>query len=156
MERGVFLESVGNRQPDEIWLNAFVGKSAPFYCDRWSRYHKKPFKGLNLPALFFPFAWMAYRKLYLEAAAAYAMVTAVPIAAAALFGSRALLIGDLLRVLTGVFANTLYYNKAAWATKKTAGMDEEQWLALLEKQGGVCPVAIFIVIVLDITLAVAA
>ena len=124
----------------------------------------------NWYAAIFTAGWCAYRKMYWLAAGVYLSsmiagfiggviyVLVRPDRIDALQGPDALWVGFfatlfIIRIPLGLFANRLYYRKASKAIQKTIDQNlgnNEEILARIAKLGGINPIALGVVIVLNI------
>lgn len=123
---------------------AFVGKNASFYMDKWKSHSDTALKGFNWAAAIFGFEWMAYRKMYLEALLYFIIVN---VAALFLNGD---FWGDCFRLLIGVFGNALYRNKALRTLHKIDIQNESERLEELSHRGGVSPISVVVIIFMEL------
>ena len=138
---------------------AFIGDNSSFYLEKWGSRPDSAFKGWNWAAMFFSIEWMAYRKMYLEAILYFSVIALISIGLGFVFdvfrmGFDGKIIGDIFRVLTGVFGNALYRKKALRAFQKTKYMDTTERINSLRTMGGVSVIAVVVCIILEIAIAV--
>lgn len=117
----------------------FVGENTDYYKNKWRNIRTdQTFESWNIAAVFFPFYWLLYRKMYLEAFICF-------------ISSLVLLIipmGFLVpHLVIGMFGNSIYRKKALTVIRQTSGMTAEEAKRYIKKQGGTCFLAIIIIIV---------
>lgn len=136
-------------RPDRDGLRAFTGTDK--YLDKWSGLIEgsSRFAGFNWAAFFFGTLWFVYRKLYIWAI----VVFLVSLATADLLAFVLLLVAPetslpavgiatvlgeflLIRLPAGLFANVIYFRKAAIAVQDAHAHSEGEREAYLRKKGG--------------------
>jgi len=101
---------------DENEIRTFIGTNSTYYINKWDSRPSPIFKGWNWVALFFPFEWILYRKMYTEA------LIFILVAILALIGFFMLSFGinidpspkllrDIFATIIAIFGNALYYKK---------------------------------------------
>lgn len=124
---------------------AFAKDNAGFYLRKWSQYQLDgSFKGWNWAAFFFRIEWMAYRKLYLEAVALFAVHFIILL----LLNMLGLgLVGDLIgfgvALAMGAYANAYYHQKAVRSARDLRHLDGQAVLYELGRKGGVSWIGLF-------------
>lgn len=132
---------------------AFVGKNASFYLEKWKDHPDTAFKGWNWAAAFFGIEWMAYRKMYRETALSLGLLFVLALFLA-LLGLEGEWIGHGFRILIGAVGNALYRKKALRALRQTAGLDDFARLGLLAQKGGASPASLAVMLLLELGWAV--
>jgi hypothetical protein len=129
------------QQTWEDWATEiFVGDNYYYYKDKWK--NQKPdrsFTSWNWVAFFFPYYWMAFRKMYIYA---FLVIIGSLISYIIPFG------GIILHVIAGVYANYWYYNKCSIAVKTASQYTNEDAIAYLKKQGGTSGLSLVLSIVI--------
>lgn len=138
---------------------AFVGTNTAYYLEKWRTNPNSSYKGWNWAAMFFGVEWMAWRRMYRELAIllpCYLVASVIAGALAWLAGIEEGMLGELLssvlRILLGVFGNTLYRNKALHSIRQTGGMDETGRLAYMRRQGGTSAAGVVVVVIIELAL----
>ena len=143
---------------DEKEIRTFIGTNSTYYINKWVDRPSPIFKGWNWMALFFPFEWMMYRKMYAEA------IILILVAMLALTGFFMLSLGididpspkllrDIFATVIAVFGNALYYKKTKRALNKTTNMNKQERIAFLSHKGDVSIIALIVCIVIEIVIA---
>ena len=138
---------------------AFIGKNSWFYLEKWKSHSEDTLKGWNWPAAVFGLQWMMYRKMYLEALLFYVFqIVAGVLIGMAFWTFRVSIDGELIRpifgILTGIFGNMLYRNKALRILRKTIYMDEPMRVAALQEKGGTSVVGVIVGVIVQIIIAI--
>lgn len=143
---------------------AYFKTEIPYYTTQLEKYDETGRCSYNFYALFFGVLWMAYRKLYRE----IAIVLAIVIGNSLMIGifqdngvltietgnTISIFISAIIAVLLGAYANQLYIAKCKRELLKLiAETDrEEKVVELAAKKGGVAPVALLVLLLINITL----
>lgn len=136
---------------------AFIGSNSGYYLEKWKNNRGMPDRngGGNWVALFFPYEWLCYRKMYRELAMTLFCVMCMiiillflPVYAEHLV----LLFCRGINIFFAIFANGLYRKKAIRTLQKTDGMQEEERLEYLSEKGGTSKAALAVCILLEICL----
>ncbi len=112
---------------------AYVQKNIDYYNGRWGSAMGSRYKGWNFVCMFFPYEWMCYRKMYLEAFLSFAAVFALNFA---LFFMPSEVFVWAIRLAFGAVGNMLYWRKSQRMIKRTDAMDDQDRLEFLQAKGG--------------------
>lgn len=128
------------KQTWEDWATEiFVGDNYYYYKNKWENQNPdRSFSSWNWMAFFFPYYWMAFRKMYL-----YAFIILI----ASLLSYIIPLGGIVIHIIAGIYANSWYYKKCTTAVKKASLYNNDEAIAFLKKQGGTSGLSLVISIV---------
>ena len=135
---------------------AFIGNNTEYYLEQWKNHPDTFFKGWNWAAAIFRVEWMAYRKMYSEAAITLLAVIALGFGIDFLLALAGLNMPDsasrlVIQVLIGAVANGLYRKKAIRTLRRTAGMDDNQHIEYLSKKGGTSILGLMIFLIMEVS-----
>lgn len=109
------------------------------------------YKGWNFICMFFPYEWMCFRKMYLEAILSFIIVGLVSSLFVVLFNNaflyRVFIWG--LRLAFGALGNMLYWRKTSRMVRRTIGFSDEERKLYLESKGGVSIIGLIICLVAE-------
>lgn len=129
------------QQTWEDWAaEIFVGDNYYYYKKKWE--NQRPdcsFSSWNWAAFFFPYYWLAFRKMYI-----YAFIVII----GSLLSSIIPFGGIVIHGVTGVYANYWYYNKCRTAVKTASQYSDEDAIIYLKKQGGTSGLSLVLSIVI--------
>jgi len=139
--------------------DAFIGNNSPYYLDKWKTHSNSPRKGWNWAAVFFGIAWMAYRKMYLEAILSSILFMLISFGIEVILGAFQMSLNEqfypvAFQIFAGGFGNVLYRNKALRILRKTMDLNEKKRLDFLRAKGGVSIVGSVICVLIVATLAI--
>ncbi len=154
-------DSLNERLPSESALFAFTGSSE--YPQKWRALieGRSRFAGFNWAAFFFTTLWLAYRRLYLWALAAFVAGIALKVGLALLVLELGLtgagfqlpyLLAHLfcVRLPLGLAANVLYYHRAV--TRIQGLEDAESQLEAIRERGGTNGVLVVVLVIVLVSL----
>jgi hypothetical protein len=129
----------------ENWATeTFVGPNYYYYKTKWEHHTSdKSFTSWNWVAFFFPYYWMAFRKMYL-----YAFLIFI----GSILGIFIPFAGLALHCLSGAYGNYLYLKKCHSAIKTASQYNNEEAGAYLTKQGKTSIQALILSIVIIISI----
>jgi len=127
-----------NRNAFEQWQkNSFVRENIEYYDRKWGSSSDELDAGWNWAGFLIGPSWAVYRKLYLEAAIVFAILSAL----AFVFPTAMSLYGWIF----ALGGNAMYRRKLVRIVKNSEGLGREEQKALLRKKGGTNPIAAAIV-----------
>lgn len=129
----------------EDWATeTFVGSNYYYYKTKWkNQTPDRSFSSWSWDTFFFPFFWLAYRKMYLYSFLFF--IVSIP----------ALIIpfaGIILHCLIGFYANYLYFKRCNKMIQKASQYDNEEARLYLLKHGGISPLGLIFSILFVICL----
>jgi hypothetical protein len=137
-------------QTEEWQTDAFVGKNSDYYKEKWALPLSS--MSINWAALFFPYEWLSYRRMYIEVGFIF-LVQIVVMSFIFTMIPALRTISFVTNIIIGLTGNTIYYIKFQRMLKKSASLSAEDQSAYLEKRGGTSRTALIIVIVLELSIS---
>lgn len=123
-----------------------MGANCEYYKCKWrGQPERQSFASWNWPAFLIPVYWLAYRKMYLEA-----FLCAVIIAFFMLIPGS----GLVIHIVVGIFANSLYRQKALRTVRQSLQMTQNEAELYLIKHGGTSIVGMVVAIVIVVFIVV--
>lgn len=142
------------------WLNeeeaeAFIGKNASFYLDKWNSHSDSSLKGWNWAAMFFSIEWMVYRKMYAEAILYFFIISTLAVLLGLLLSVFSInlngtILRDTFRIIMGIWGNAIYRKKALRVLRKNVVLNDADRLFALKNKGGVSVASVIICSVIEI------
>jgi hypothetical protein len=138
---------------------AFIGKNNIYYLDKWKSHPDTYLKGWNWAAAIFSIEWMAYRRMYVEAATFFIIVSAVSVITGFVFSVLYIdvngkILGDAFRIMAGILGNAMYRYKALRVLHKTNELVDSERLLKLQEKGGISILGLVICLVIEIIVTV--
>lgn len=147
------MGSINKTDLEEWQIKAFAGDNYEYYLRKWSGHAGGLYGGWNWVAFFFAMEWLAYRKMYAWAAAAFLVPFAINLAL--IFSPLHLsidgkLLADTARILFAIFGNGLYRRKMLAVLEKNKGIIDKGIEIALAQAGGVSVAGLAICILLEV------
>jgi hypothetical protein len=144
----------------EDWqVNAFVGDNVEYYQKKWKEHQGSYYGGWNWVPFFFSLEWLAYRKMYKEAAIAFLIplvINLVFIFSPFHLDVNSKLFADTIKIIFAIFGNAMYRKKLLSILDKTKDMKQEQKKLLLSERGGTSLISLGICLLLEVGLLILA
>ncbi|WP_457640580.1 DUF2628 domain-containing protein [Persephonella sp.] len=122
-------------------MEAFIGKKAEYYLNKFEKFEKGNAVSWNWAAFFFGVLWMFYRKMYLYGLIAFFLIMIINIFLEVAKINPVISIGISLWLWIGfgMFGNYIYYIfvKNNISKLKAQYPDKEKLIEVLKKKGGV-------------------
>ncbi|MGK2882406.1 MAG: DUF2628 domain-containing protein [Mycobacterium sp.] len=145
-------EELGETDAEQRYLAAFAGPNAAYYLRKWAPFQLRQTKraGFNWAAFFLSAPWLAYRKMYREAAVLWGVIIVLllldDVVAIAFSASTWTDIVSLaVSLVCGVYGNRWYLNhsEVAVARARHEGHSGEALTNVLSQRGGTSLLAVF-------------